>query len=130
MKNRYLLTCCFVGVGWVIVGAWQAWNYFTPKPELVFVKTFDCPEGKMVEVVPSDDTPVVQWWWHEQDRHVVYHEDGKLTYVDTPTLRQIIRDHDLRSGPCDNVHHGHGNRDHDEQGHDEHEDTSGHGRKP
>ena len=93
MKNRYPLTCCFVGVGWVIVGAWQAWNYFTPKPELVFVKTFDCPEGKMAEVVPSDDTPVVQWWWCPPDRHLVYHQDGKLTYVDTATLRQIIPDH-------------------------------------
>jgi hypothetical protein len=46
----------------------------------------------MVEVVPADDTPVVQWWWYEPDRHLVYHEDGKLTYVDTATLRRIIRD--------------------------------------
>jgi len=47
----------------------------------------------MVEVVPCDDTPVVQWWWYEQERHLVYHEDGKLTYVGTPTLRQIVRNH-------------------------------------
>jgi hypothetical protein len=93
MKNRYLLTCCFIGFVCTILGAWQAWNYFQPKPEQVFVKTFDCPQGRMVEVVPCDDTPVVQWWWYEQERHLVYHEDGKLTYVGTPTLRQIVRNH-------------------------------------
>ena len=92
MDNRYLLTCCFIGVVWAICGAWKAWDYCTPRPEQVFVKTFDCPEGKMAEVVPSDDTPVVQWWWYKQDRHLVYHADGKLTYVDTPTLREIARD--------------------------------------
>jgi hypothetical protein len=93
MKNRFLLTCCLIGVGWTILGTLRPWNHFQPNPERVFVKTFDCPEGKMVEVVPSDDTPVVQWWWYEQDRHLAYHEDGKLTYVDTPTLRRIVRNH-------------------------------------
>jgi hypothetical protein len=76
----------------MVFGAWQAWIYVQPQPEQVFVKTFDCPEGKMADVVPADDTPVVQWWWYEPDRHLVYHEDGKLTYVDTATLRQIVRD--------------------------------------
>ena len=76
MTNRSLLTYCFIGMVWMIF----AWIYFQPKSEQVFVKTFDCPEGKMVEVVPADDTPAVQWWWYEPDRHLVYHEDGKLTY--------------------------------------------------
>jgi hypothetical protein len=93
MTNRSLLTYCFIGTGWMILGASQAWIYFQPKPQQVFVKTFDCPEGKMVDVVPTDDTPVVQWWWCQPDRHLVYHQDGKLTYVDTATLRQIIHDH-------------------------------------
>ena len=93
MNNRYFLTGCFVSVVWASCGAWKVWDYCTPRPEQVFVITFDCPGGKMAEVAPSDDTPVVQWWWYKQDRHLVYHADGKLTYVDTPTLRQIIHDH-------------------------------------
>jgi hypothetical protein len=90
MKKPHLLTCCFIALGLAIVGAWRAWNCFNPTPEHVFVKTFDCPEGKWAEVVPSDDTPVVQWWWYEQDRHLFYHADGKLTYADTPTLREFL----------------------------------------
>ena len=92
MKSACLLACCFICIALLVIGAWWDWNYFTPSPERVFVKTFDCPEGKLVEVVPSDGTPVVQWWWYKQDRHLIYHEDGKLTYVDTPTLRRIIGD--------------------------------------
>ena len=57
----------------MVFGAWQAWIYVQPQPEQVFVKTFDCPEGKMADVVPADDTPVVQWWWYEPDRHLVCH---------------------------------------------------------
>jgi hypothetical protein len=41
MRNPYVLTGCFLGVGAAMIGAWLAWNYLTPKPELVFVKTFD-----------------------------------------------------------------------------------------
>ena len=93
MKKPHLLACCFIALGLAMVGTWQTWNYFHPRPECVFVKTFDCPEGKWADVVSSDDTPVVQWWWYEQDRHLVYHADGKLTYADTETLRRIIRDH-------------------------------------
>ena len=96
MKKPHHVTCCFIALGLAIVGAWQAWNYFHPRPESVFVKTFDCPEGKWAEVVPSDDTPVVQWWWYTDDRHLIYHADGKLTYVDTATLRRIIPNHSPR----------------------------------
>jgi hypothetical protein len=100
MKRRYLFTCCFIALGLAIVGAGQAWNCFHPRPESVFVKTFDFPEGKWAEVVPSDDTPVVQWWWYEPDRHLVYHADGKLTYADTPTLREFLHatDRDPEAG--------------------------------
>ena len=96
MKRQYHLTCCFIALGLAIVGTWQAWNYCHPRPEYVIVKMFDCPEGNWVEVVPSDDTPVAQWWWYEHDRHLVYHTDGKLTYVDTATLRRIIPNHSPR----------------------------------
>jgi hypothetical protein len=58
----------------------------------VFGKTFDCPEGKMVDVVPADDTRVVQWWY-QPDRRLAYHQDGKRTYLDTATLRRIIHEH-------------------------------------
>jgi hypothetical protein len=62
--------------------------------ETVFVKTFDCPDGKSVPVVAADDTPVVQCWWHKQDRHLVYHQSGNLTYVDTDTFRQLAAAHE------------------------------------
>jgi hypothetical protein len=40
-------------------------------------------------VVPSDDSRPVQWWWWEKDRHLVYHESGNLTFVDTETFRKL-----------------------------------------
>ena len=60
--------------------------------EEVFVKTPDAPQGRWVELVGSDDTPVVQFSHHRAGRFVLYHESGRATWGTREDVAALTRD--------------------------------------
>ena len=64
--------------------------------ELVFIKTFDYPNGQWLTVSKEEsDSPMCQFWMENYSSgralYLVHHEDGTLTRVDNSGLKKLLK---------------------------------------